>query len=256
MASTLVLIHTADLHGSRSGIELASRLVRRLAGALWLDSGDAVPAPNISLGLGARPTLERMSKGGCAAMALGNREFELWAGPLCRKLRSARFPVICTNLAHPQLPALPVVSDASVVASGGNRVRIYGLLRDMTASVPAKFVSRFRFHEPASALRNALADVPEDETVVVLSHLGEAADRELLASIERVDVVLGGHDHRPWLHTVAPRAACAPAPKGRTVTVAAGIRKSAIRLWSVTHATEEKCVAEIEAWGTSAGTVQ
>jgi 2',3'-cyclic-nucleotide 2'-phosphodiesterase (5'-nucleotidase family) len=217
----LTLVHTTDLHGGRNGAQrLVGRVLARYPGALWLDSGDALAAGNLTLGLTRERTLEWMSDLGCSAMALGNREFELTAGSLRRKLARARFPVLCTNLVAPEGLDQPVRPEALFATPEGRRVRVLGALRSMVCDPAARLVSPFRFREPAEALRERAAEASADELVIVLSHLGEAADRELLARVPRLDLVLGGHSHWSWLHREEWRVAVSrPWAEERALTV-------------------------------------
>ncbi len=216
----LTLLHTTDLHGARGGaLERVARLRARYPDALWLDSGDAMAAPNLSLGLTLERTLERMSALGCTAMALGNREFELWPGALARKLRGARFPVVCTNLVGPERVPMPVRREVLLATAHGRPIRVLGALRSMVADAAARAVSPFRFREPLEAVAEQADGADADDLVVLLSHLGEQTDRELLARIPRLDLILGGHSHWSWLHRLGRRVAVShPWAEERRVT--------------------------------------
>jgi len=218
--SIMTIVHTADLHGDRrhGAIEAASSLLRHCPNAVWVDSGDALAAPNITLGTRWERSLERMSVAGCSAMALGNREFELFAPALGWKLGGARFPVVCTNMTHPRPDKVRVRSQVSLRV-GGRRVRILGALRDMTARLVPRGLSGFRFRDPVASLAEAVSDAATGELVVLLSHLGQEADLNILESVCRIDLVLGGHDHVGWCAAVGSRAAVAPEPLGRQVAV-------------------------------------
>lgn len=219
----LTLVHTTDLHGGGDGAERRiARVLARHPGALWLDSGDALAAGNLTLGFTRERTLDWMSDLGCSAMALGNREFELTAGALRRKLARARFPILCTNLSAPEGPEQPVRPEALLATPEGRRVRVLGALRSMVCDPAARLVSPFRFREPEEALRDRAAEASPDELVILLSHLGEAADRELLTRVPRLDLILGGHSHWSWLHRADWRVAVSrPWAEERAISVLA-----------------------------------
>jgi 5'-nucleotidase / UDP-sugar diphosphatase len=216
----LTILHTADLHGGRDGArERVSQLLGHYTDALWLDSGDALQAPNLSFGLTWESTFEWMSELGCRAMALGNREFELTQGSLARKLRAACFPIVCTNLVVPPDTTVPVCREVLLATPSGKRIRVLGALRDMVCDVVARSVSPFRFRDPLEAVTEQASEAGEDELVILLSHLGEEADVELLARAPRLDLILGGHSHRGWLHREGWRVATSrPWTEERTVT--------------------------------------
>jgi 5'-nucleotidase / UDP-sugar diphosphatase len=148
-----------------------------------------------------------MSDLGCRAMALGNREFELSAGALHRKARLARFPLVCTNMVSPPDVACRVRREVLLATPSGRRVRVLGALRNMVEGALAERLSPFRFLDPLEAVSEQAALAGSGELVVLLSHLGERADLELLRRVPRLDVILGGHDHRAWLHREGRRVA-------------------------------------------------
>jgi 2',3'-cyclic-nucleotide 2'-phosphodiesterase (5'-nucleotidase family) len=218
--SALTIIHTADLHGDPHGIiERAGNLKQRLPGALWLDSGDALKAPNVSLGITWEDTLTRMTREGCSAMAMGNREFELLAPCHRLKLAQAGFPVIATNLSHPRPRSSPVAREVRFRMADGRRVRIWGALRDMVPSVPAKLLTSYRFSPPLDVLRRRCERAEWDDLLILLSHLGGEEDLSLLKRLPRLDLILGGHDHHSRLERNAGRAAVAPPPHGEALAV-------------------------------------
>lgn len=218
--TTLTIVHTADLHGDRYGaIERAGRLLRRIPGALWLDSGDALRSWNTTFGLTWERTLARMTELGCAAMAMGNREFEPLVPCHRLKLASAGFPVICTNLVHPRPRRIPVVPEVRFRLPEGGRLRVWGVLRDMLRSPGARLVSDYRFRSPADTLRPHCDNTVPDDTVVLLSHLGGREERDLFNALPRVDLILGGHDHEGRIERCGRRVVVAPQPYGRELAV-------------------------------------
>jgi 5'-nucleotidase len=181
-----------------------------------------------------------MSLAGCSAMALGNREFELFAPALRRELSRARFPVVCTNMTHPRPDRVPVRSQVTLLV-GDRRVRVLGALRDMTAGFLSRGLSGFRFQDPVASLTEAVSDAEPSELVVVLSHLGQETDLRVLETVPRIDFVLGGHDHVGWCAIVSARAAVAPEPLGRQVAV--------IRVPDETEPPDVRLVRPDDDWG-------
>lgn len=216
----LTIIHTTDLHGDPHGaIERAGRLLERIPGALWLDSGDALRCGNLTLGLSLERTLRRMAASGCAAMAMGNREFEPCVPCHRLKLMAAQFPVVCTNLVHPRPRSTPIVSEVRFACPGGRRVRVLGALRDMLPYRTAPLVSGYRFRDPLEALRPRCEGADPRDVVILLSHLGGTWDRRLLSMLPRLDLILGGHDHEGRCERSGRRAIVAPSPHGRQIAV-------------------------------------
>ncbi|MFC7071862.1 bifunctional metallophosphatase/5'-nucleotidase [Halovenus rubra] len=73
--------------------------------------------------------------------------------------------------------------------------------------------------DPVAAAEDAVADLPSDlDYVVVLSHAGSRDDD--IARIDRVDMVLGGHDHERRADTVAETPVAHPGERGERLTEA------------------------------------
>src|SRR6266567_4545120 len=72
--SMLTIIHTNDFHGrlTEAEAERLAGLRAEHAGALLLDSGDAVSAGNLGCRIGGEPILAAMSDLGYDAMTMGN----------------------------------------------------------------------------------------------------------------------------------------------------------------------------------------
>ncbi|MGD9495846.1 MAG: metallophosphoesterase [Armatimonadota bacterium] len=193
----LTIIHTADLHNrlDRARAE-ALGFLRERTGALLLDSGDAIGAPNICV-RPSEPVLELMNQAGYAAMALGNREFFFRRSGLVHKTRGARFPVLCANL----LPArgeLGHIARWTILRAGEERVGVFGLAPTMMGpGSMAQRISDLRFIEwEAAALEAVEALRGRVEWLVALSHRGMTDDLALAELCPQIDAVLGGHDHK------------------------------------------------------------
>lgn len=193
-----VILHTADFHNRLKPAAAArlAELKRAHPDALLLDAGDAVGAGNLTFRPGGEPILRQMAEIGYDAMAMGNRESHPSRDILTRKLRDAAFPVLAANLAAKRRGPSPKVRD-HIVFEGPPRLAVIGLAPQMTRpdSLWAA-VTDFVFDDPvAVAARCAQALSTEADLVVCLSHCGVRVDR-VLAVIEDVDLVLGGHSHR------------------------------------------------------------
>src|SRR5688572_17111827 len=141
-----------------------------------------------------------MSDIGYDAMTVGNREFHFTRAGFFAKLSKARFPILCANVrakSDGTAGDLPAVRDIKVVLDSGLRVTVFGLTVPMiTEKMLVRKVSAYVFDDPirtAGALVPGLR--PECDLLVCLSHIGIGRDRELAASVNGIDLIIGGHSH-------------------------------------------------------------
>lgn len=222
-----VLIHTGDLHDNLGGLE--SRRLAAIrdahAGAVLLDSGDAVGAGNLGFRPAGEPILRRMTELGYTAMAMGNRETHVWQSVLEAKLGDAGFPVLCANitLGRPSGTVRPFI----IREFDGARVGVAGLTVPMvTASMWTRHLCDVLFDSPLEAARNVSGALrPQVDLLVLLSHLGARVDREIAAE-GLFDVILGGHSH-----TVTR----APEQHGGTWLCHTGSHARYAGVWNVEH---------------------
>jgi 2',3'-cyclic-nucleotide 2'-phosphodiesterase (5'-nucleotidase family) len=203
----LRILHLNDFHGFArphqppgaaeplGGIAyLAARVQALRAGqpTLLLAAGDMIQGHNwANLSRGAS-VIETMNAMGFDAMALGNHELDFGQAALAERAREARFPFLAANV-----EGLDPVRPYIVRTPGGVRVAVIGLATPETpqATHPGN-VAGLRFEDPALTLQRLLPELRrQSDLVVVLAHLGHAAERRLAQEVEGIDVLIGGHSH-------------------------------------------------------------
>lgn len=195
MSAELTLLHTNDLHDSRSVFPfLESR--PRDSSTLLLDAGDAIRGSNTVFHF-HEPMLEMMSRVGYDAMALGNREFHYLRAVLSRRASEATFPFVCSNVQDLRNKANHAWEPSLVKTVGRTRVGIIGLTpiqyRDESLWQP---IMGFRFFSPTQVLPRLVAELrPRVDMLVLLSHSGFDSDCEVARAVEGIDVIVGGHSH-------------------------------------------------------------
>ena len=193
-----MIFHTADMHG-RLSAKRAAKLRETLSAdpdALYFDSGDAVRHGNLDI----RPwdrTLARLRQIGCAAMAVGNREFHPWPTTSRWKARDAGFPLLAANIRLEGEPLTWIQPSTAIMTASGLRVGVFGLtLPIVKAGTWHERLSRFRFEEPVEAARRTAAELrAQCDVVIALTHIGLSADRRIAGEVEGIDLILGGHSH-------------------------------------------------------------
>ena len=134
---------------------------------------------------------------GVQAMALGNHEFDLGPDGLARYLDAVEFPVLAANVEAAAEPLLAGrLRPTMGFRSGAARLVVVGLVTPDTPTLSSPG-PHLRFTDPAEAAARAVWEARREgpATVVVLSHLGTAADRRLAREVPGLDVILGGHSH-------------------------------------------------------------
>ena len=201
---TLVLLSTNDMHAKIQRfphLAAAVAACRDTVTTLLLDAGDRWTG-NAYVDLAqtpGMPVIALMNRLGYDAATLGNHEFDHGQAFLGRMLDSMSSEVVCANVesdtcTFPQLP--PSV----VIERDGIRIGIVGAVTNYEGpGHPAGNASCFEglsFPDPqAKASECAAALRPDVDVLVLLSHMGDDRDAELLARETRFDVILGGHTH-------------------------------------------------------------
>ena len=202
---TLVILSTNDMHARiqrfpqlATAVEAcrdtAQIVVLLDAGDRWTGNAfvDKVPAPG-------KPMIELMNRLGYDAATLGNHEFDHGQAFLGRMLDSMEFEVVCANClsdtcTFPQLPPY------TILRRDGIRIGIVGAVTNYEGpGHPAGHKTSFvglRFPDPqAEALKQAEALRPKVDVLILLSHMGDDRDMELLTKTQLFDLAVGGHTH-------------------------------------------------------------
>jgi 2',3'-cyclic-nucleotide 2'-phosphodiesterase (5'-nucleotidase family) len=191
----LKIYYTNDMHNRTTALDALEARPDR-SEALLLDSGDAIGGSNTAFRM-REPILSRMTALGYRAMAMGNREFHYLRWVQRRRERERGFPLLVANLedlrGHEPWPW----QASSELVVGETRIGLLGVtpVQYPIGSVWERLTG-FRFLDPATSLAPIIERLRSRvEVVILLSHLGLAADRELLARLPRLDLVLGAHSH-------------------------------------------------------------
>ncbi|HNR01360.1 MAG TPA: bifunctional UDP-sugar hydrolase/5'-nucleotidase [Anaerolineaceae bacterium] len=199
----LTLLHTNDLHGRVNQLTRIGTLVRGIrrevgsAGAccLYFDAGDSEDSILLESALTQGSAMEAILRSaGCDQAALGNAiPFRYGIEAIRGLSESFGKPLLCGNMHWPDgsIPAglLPYV----IEEVGGVKLAVIGLTAPMDAYQPFKIV----IDSPIQILPELIGRVKAEgaQLVILLSHLGQKQDIELLESVTGVDVVIGGHSH-------------------------------------------------------------
>jgi len=189
----MLIYHTSDLHDHRDiGAPLAA--LRTRDPGLLFDCGDSLRGSQ-TLYHRHEPIITEIDSAGYDAQAIGNREFHYLYRCLRARAAQMRHPLVCTNLVDVKGRELPFARSLQV-EWGGARVHLLGLLiMQYPIGSAWERVFGWRFLDPATVVREFSAQLPHEEPLIVLSHLGLRLDRKLAAAVPRIDLLLGGHSH-------------------------------------------------------------
>ncbi len=204
---SLTILHTNDLHahflpddhgrGGFAQLATAIRMEReRSRATLVLNAGDLVQGTPVSSIFEGVPCYEVASRMGFDASVLGNHEFDYTWRKIPDFVAAASFPIVTANVVDPNgrlLAPAPYV----ILERGGLRVGVIGvLLERLDELTKAHQRGDWRVLPVAETVRRYAREI-EDKTdlIVVLGHLYEEEEKEILETVPEVDVVVSGHNH-------------------------------------------------------------
>ncbi|MDB5415528.1 MAG: bifunctional metallophosphatase/5-nucleotidase [Rubritepida sp.] len=221
-ATRVSLLHLNDFHSRHEAITSASAICRagetcfggsaRIATAiaqareatrvdgratLLLDAGDTFLGSLFFTFHEGLAEAAVQKEWGVQAFTLGNHEFDKGPEVLARYIAAVPFPVLSANLDATAEPILAgKIRPTIAFRREAMRIVVVGLTTPETPTVSAPGPN-LRFTDPLEAANRAVWEARREgpATVVLLSHLGLAADRRLAAEVAGVDVILGGHSH-------------------------------------------------------------
>jgi len=193
---------------------------------------------------------------GYAAAALGNHEFDYGPvgprreggrdpfGSLKQRLAEATFPILAANLVErstQEFPQWKNLYPSTVVEAGGFKIGLVGVVTEDTPTITFPHVGdQLIFTDATEAVirESKLLREQKVDLIFVLAHIGGACrefdDPDDVSSCDQespifqlvrglpenlVDVVFGGHTHRPIAHRVSGVVVAQPGKYGRSVSV-------------------------------------
>jgi len=162
---------------------------------------------------------------GYDATAVGNHEFDDGPAVLARFIKSVHFPVVATNIDATREPGLNrLIRPFVVLRVGGRKIGIVGYTTEDTPEL-SKVGKRVRFARAEDALSAAVVILKTMgiDKIIAVSHAGFRRDKRVAATVEDIDVIVGGHTNT--LLSNSARGAAGPypvvvkSPTGRPVLV-------------------------------------
>ena len=204
---TLTIMHTNDVHGfhepQRNGDGGAARqatVVQQIRDEvdnhLLLDGGDRFTGTLFHVQYLGQDSVQIMNAIGYDAMALGNHEFDNGSEVLANFVKGLEFPALSANIDFSADPLLAGLVEPSVVLEvGGVDIGIIGLTTPET-DILSKPSDELVFHYNLIEITQEQVDnltAQGVNKIILVTHIGYAADLEVAQGVSGVDVVVGGH---------------------------------------------------------------
>lgn len=213
----LVILHTNDTHSqiepytykadtNVGGFLRREALIRQVrqqhSNVLLFDAGDfsqGTPYFNFFKGYTEVKLMNAMSYD---AGALGNHEFDNGSAALAKRLRKAKFPVVCANYEFQCRALRKLVKPYVVIDRGDMKIGVFGLLVDLGSLVAPSISSELSYLNPVTSAQKAVAELKKQQCdlIVCLSHLGideyMVNDFSVAREVPDIDIIIGGHSHK------------------------------------------------------------
>ena len=217
VVTDLTILHINDTHGHIlsyteksvstkvpvSGAAYFARMVqgersKNPEGTLLLSAGDMFQGTPVSNLFNGKPVIEVMNYLSFDAMAIGNHEFDWGMEAFQNLLASSRFPYLSANIKDRHGHYLPGVKPYIMVSRKNLRIAIIGVTTpEVMYSTKPGNIRGFKVYRPEDILPELITKAKGEgaHMVIVLSHLGLDADKELAQRVPGIHVIVGGHSH-------------------------------------------------------------
>jgi 2',3'-cyclic-nucleotide 2'-phosphodiesterase (5'-nucleotidase family) len=196
--STLVLIHTNDMHGQVlpregvGGIAQLATVIRREKPDLILDGGDLFTGTMASDEFFGKPMIEMMNRLQYSAAALGNHEFDYGIPELRARLKEARFPILSANVS-----GVEEVRPFTILNVKGIRIGVIGLtVEDLENLTHRKNLKTITVTKLLDAVRETLPKMrPQSDFIVAVAHLSFEEQIRVAKAFPEIRLIVAGHPH-------------------------------------------------------------
>ncbi|MYB34845.1 MAG: multifunctional 2',3'-cyclic-nucleotide 2'-phosphodiesterase/5'-nucleotidase/3'-nucleotidase, partial [Gammaproteobacteria bacterium] len=219
-AETLTILHTNDLHariepvnqynnictdegntgsvcfGGYARLAAAVQTEREKSGhSILVDGGDQFQGSLMFTHYQGQALVGMMNRVRYDGMTVGNHEFDLGPQALRRFIQQAEFPVLLSNVDISEEPLLnDILKPSAVIEKNGYRYGLIGLAPVNTVELSSPGPNT-TFTDPVRAISREISNLTSQgiDRVILLSHSGYDVDQHIAASVDGIDVIVGGH---------------------------------------------------------------
>lgn len=204
---SLTILHTNDLHArllpddqGRGGFaEIATAIREERAKSdhvIEMNGGDLVQGTPVSSIFRGLPVYEIANKLGIDVSTLGNHEFDYGWQRVQEFVNTAEFPVVCANMQNGQGELL--AGKAYVINEvGGIRLGIIGVVTaDLAKITRAELRGPWEAKPVVETVRHFAREIQDQvDLVVLLSHVYDFEEDDVLQNVPEVNLIVSGHNH-------------------------------------------------------------
>ena len=214
---TLTIMHTNDVHahhepngngdgGAARQATVVDQIRAEGGNTLLLDGGDRFTGTLFHVQYLGQDSAQIMNAIGYDAMTLGNHEFDNGDAVLAAFINELEFPVVTANVDFSGSADLADLVEPYVVLEvGGEQIGIIGLVTPETeilSSPGDELVFEYDLIAVTQAAVDELTAMGVNK-IILLTHIGYAADVEVASGVSGVDIVVGGHTNTFLSNTYA-----------------------------------------------------
>lgn len=203
----LTIMHTNDVHGAHEpngdgngGAARQATVVEQIRSEaennLLVDGGDRFTGTLFHVEHRGQDSAQIMNMIGYDAMTLGNHEFDDGDAVLAAFIDAIDFPVVTANVDFSESPDLAdKISPSVILEVGGEQIGIIGLVTpesEILSSPGPELVFNYDLIAATQEQVDALSAEGVNK-IILLTHIGYAADLEVAQGVSGVDVIVGGH---------------------------------------------------------------
>lgn len=154
------------------------------------------------------PEIQFMNEMKFDAATLGNHEFDAGIQALANRLKTAEFPVVCSNYKFKNKEIRKIVKPYTIVERNGMRIGVFGLTVHLYhMSGWPNVTDTAVYQDPIATAKKMTAKLKKKkcDLIVCLSHLGigpdetlkypEMCDSLVAQNVQDIDLIIGGHTH-------------------------------------------------------------
>jgi len=207
---TVTFYHTSDLHENSGNLPQIARLIRdkkeKDSNVLFLDCGDRYNkgdlTPLKTQGEAMSAMIQAMSYD---AVVPGNHDITFGSKRFLELVDKYSLPLLCANCVWVGNMKPKNVPPYKIHELNGVTVAIIGITGSISHTTATGYIMKdvdgllevpWETNEIIESIRNMVIDLQEKADIIVLmTHLGQKADRELARALPRIDLIAGGHTH-------------------------------------------------------------